>query len=120
MDAALVIRGRVCGGTFIPTEPVPDVNASAELIVFASVGQRPPEEVGKSSIFELFGQAAITFRCRHRRPGQGRTRMGSSMIYLDSGVILRLVEGTVDVRLPIARIGCRHSGKASRSGLPLG
>jgi len=25
MDAALVIRGRVCGGAFIPTEPVPDV-----------------------------------------------------------------------------------------------
>ena len=57
MDAAWVIRGRVCGGAFIAAEPVPDVDASAELIVFASAEQRPPGKVCTSSIFELFGQA---------------------------------------------------------------
>jgi hypothetical protein len=57
MDAALVIRGRVCGGAFIAAEPVPDVDASAELIVFASAEHGPAEKVPASSIFELFGQA---------------------------------------------------------------
>ena len=57
MDAALVIRGRVCGGAFIAAEPVPDVDASAELIVFASAEHGLPGKVRTSSIFELFGQA---------------------------------------------------------------
>jgi hypothetical protein len=57
MDAALVIRGRVCGGAFIAAEPVPDVDASAELIVFASAEHGPPGKVPASSIFDLFGQA---------------------------------------------------------------
>jgi hypothetical protein len=57
MDAALVIRGRVCGGTFIAAEPVPDVDASAELIVFASAEHGPPGKAPTSPIFDLFGQA---------------------------------------------------------------
>jgi hypothetical protein len=57
MDAALVIRGRVCGGAFIAAEPVPDVDATAELIVFACAETGPPGKVRAASIFELFGQA---------------------------------------------------------------
>jgi hypothetical protein len=64
MNNALVIRGRVLRGAFVSDEPVPDVEAPAELIVYAQAG--PPtggERTGKS-IFDLFGKAG------HLRSGQ--------------------------------------------------
>jgi hypothetical protein len=59
MAEALVIRGRYVGQTFVPDEPLPVVEGTAELIVFpGTAAPRPPS---CPSIFDLFGKAA-----RHR------------------------------------------------------
>ncbi len=56
MNTALVIRGRVHGGTFVSDEPVPNLEAPADLIVYAEPELRPREGTGRS-IFDLFGKA---------------------------------------------------------------
>jgi hypothetical protein len=56
MTTALVIRGRYVGQTFIPEEPLPVAEGTAELIVFPS-GQ-PQDTAPGGSIFDLFGKAA--------------------------------------------------------------
>jgi hypothetical protein len=58
MNNALVIRGRVFRGTFVSDEPVPDVEAPAELIVYAEPEARTRGERIGTSIFDLFGKAA--------------------------------------------------------------
>jgi hypothetical protein len=57
MNNALVIRGRVCAGTFVSDEPVPDVEAPAELIVYAQAEPTTGGEPSGKSIFDLFGKA---------------------------------------------------------------
>jgi hypothetical protein len=54
MAQALIIRGRYVGQTFIPEEPLPAVEGTAELIVFPN----PPPSGTAGSIFALFGKAA--------------------------------------------------------------
>jgi hypothetical protein len=54
MSVALVIRGRYSGQTFIPEEPLPVAEGTAQLIVFPAVQNQPPP----GSIFDLFGKAA--------------------------------------------------------------
>ena len=51
MQQALVIRGRYQGQAFVPNEPMPQVEGSAELIVF------PANPTKSKSIFDLFGKA---------------------------------------------------------------
>ena len=56
MTVAHVIRGRYVGQTFIPEEPLPVTEGTAELIVFPA-GQ-PLASPSAGSIFDLFGTAA--------------------------------------------------------------
>jgi len=53
MTQALVIRGRYAGRTFLPDEPLPEVEGAAELIVFPAPAALAPA----ASIFDLFGKA---------------------------------------------------------------
>lgn len=55
MSAALVIRGRYVGQTFISNEPLPTTEGMAELIVIPDQPPAPPAPSG--SIFDLFGKA---------------------------------------------------------------
>ena len=54
MNQALVIRGHYKGQSFVPDEPMPQVEGTAELIVYPV----PSGPQCVSSIFELFGRAA--------------------------------------------------------------
>jgi hypothetical protein len=56
MTVALIIRGRYVGQTFIPEEPLPVTEGTAELNVFPA-GQ-PLTSPSAGSIFDLFGKAA--------------------------------------------------------------
>lgn len=53
MTQAIVIRGRYAGGAFVPDEPMPAVEGTAELIVFPASS----ESKAVPSIFDLFGRA---------------------------------------------------------------
>jgi hypothetical protein len=55
MAHALVIRGRYSGPIFIPDEPLPAVEGTAEPIVFPRQPENEPTAGG--SIFDLFGKA---------------------------------------------------------------
>jgi hypothetical protein len=55
MTHAIVIRGRYVGQEFVPNEPMPVAEGTAELIVFPNGGETPPAAGG--SIFDLFGKA---------------------------------------------------------------
>ncbi len=55
MTEALVIRGRYVGRAFLPDEPLPAVEGTAELIVFPSANSTPPAP--SRSVFDLFGTA---------------------------------------------------------------
>ncbi len=57
MNTALVIRGKVYQGTFVSDEPVPDVEAPADLIVYPQAQPQPEEKRTGLSIFDLFGRA---------------------------------------------------------------
>ncbi|MEN6407362.1 MAG: hypothetical protein ABFC77_12945 [Thermoguttaceae bacterium] len=52
MDLPVIIRGTFCNKTFVPTDPLPEAEGPAELIVHATlpIGRRP-------SIDEVFGAA---------------------------------------------------------------
>lgn len=72
MSEPLVVRGRYSGHTFIPDEPLPDAEGSAELIITP----RAPGPVG--SVFDLFGKAPllrsaedIAAQVREERDGWG-------------------------------------------------
>lgn len=54
MAEALVIHGRYAGQTFIPDEPLPVAEGTAQLIVFPRTRPGTPAE---GSIFDLFGKA---------------------------------------------------------------
>jgi hypothetical protein len=55
MNHALVIRGRYAGQTFIPTDPMPLTEGTAQLIVFPyKKGDVPPPD---QSIFDLIGKS---------------------------------------------------------------
>ncbi len=56
MSVALVIRGRYVDQTFIPEEPLPIAEGTAELIVFPA--EQPKAASPGRSIFDLFGKAA--------------------------------------------------------------
>lgn len=53
MNQALVIRGHYKGQAFVPAEPMPQVEGTAELIVYPASSQLRVS----SSIFDLFGKA---------------------------------------------------------------
>ena len=53
MTPALVIRGRYAGQHFVPDEPMPAVEGTAELIVYPT-SSTPGS---RASIFDLFGKA---------------------------------------------------------------
>jgi hypothetical protein len=55
MSVALVIRGCYVGQTFIPEEPLPVGEGTAERIVFPAAAQPCPPP---GWIFDLFGKAA--------------------------------------------------------------
>ena len=57
MNNVLVIPGRVHRGTFVSDEPVPDMEARAELIVYPEVESQTQAEKTEVSIFDLFGKA---------------------------------------------------------------
>ncbi len=54
MTPALVIRGRLDAGVFVPAEPLPSGSGEAQLIVFPRPVHAPGAAV---SIFDLFGKA---------------------------------------------------------------
>jgi hypothetical protein len=53
MSHAIVIRGHYSGQMFVPSEPLPETEGPAELIVFP----RSPAPSPGGSIFDLFGKA---------------------------------------------------------------
>ena len=55
MDKPLIIRGVFQKRSFIPNEPVPDVEGPAELTVFAQNGGDSADR--DTSMFDLFGKA---------------------------------------------------------------
>jgi hypothetical protein len=57
MSEAIVVRGTYAGQVFIPGEPMPLVEGSAELIVFPRANPQP--SAPPLSIFDLFGKAPI-------------------------------------------------------------
>ena len=57
MDNALIIRGRIHQRAFVSDEPMPDLEARAELIVYPQTGPGKDENPG-DSVFRLFGKAA--------------------------------------------------------------
>ncbi len=52
MDSPVIIRGTFFNKTFVPTDPLPDPEGPAELIVHAESAKEP-----KHSIFDAFGTA---------------------------------------------------------------
>ena len=54
MNHAIVVRGHYSGQVFIPSEPMPETEGPAELIVFPQPQTAPPPG---GSIFDLFGKA---------------------------------------------------------------
>ena len=57
MSEAIVVRGVYAGQIFIPSEPMPNVEGSAESIVFPRA--KSPPATQPQSIFDLFGKAPI-------------------------------------------------------------
>jgi hypothetical protein len=55
MSEAVVIRGRYVNRTFVPDEPLPAVEGSAELIVIPT----KPLAAKTGSIFDHFGKAPV-------------------------------------------------------------
>jgi hypothetical protein len=55
MDTAIVIHGVISERQFISSEPMPDVEGPAELIVYPK--ETPVEPTSRVSIFDLFGKA---------------------------------------------------------------
>ena len=53
MNATLVIRGRYTGRRFVPDEPLPETEGSAELVI------TPGEPVRRGSVADAFGKAAV-------------------------------------------------------------
>ena len=53
MDQTLVVRGRYAGRTFIPDEPLPDAEGTAQLVITPS-GVRPG-----GSVADAFGTAPV-------------------------------------------------------------
>lgn len=51
MSQAIVIRGHHADRSFVPTEPLPEAEGTAELIII------PVSEKKQISIFDLFGKA---------------------------------------------------------------
>jgi hypothetical protein len=55
MDSPLIIRGTFSNKTFVPTDPLPEAEGPAELIVHV---QEPLADEGDdTSLFDLFGKA---------------------------------------------------------------
>jgi hypothetical protein len=53
MDQTLIVRGRYAGRTFIPDEPLPDAEGTAELVI-TPAGSRPG-----GSVADAFGTAPV-------------------------------------------------------------
>jgi hypothetical protein len=53
MDQTLIIRGRYAGRTFIPADPLPDTEGTAELIIL------PTSAHARGSIADAFGNAPV-------------------------------------------------------------
>ena len=51
MSQAIVIRGHYADRSFVPTEPLPEAEGTAELIIIPFSGEK------RLSVFELFGKA---------------------------------------------------------------
>lgn len=54
MSTPIVVRGQYAGGVFVPSEPLPDAEGPAELLVFP---HSPPSKGG--TIFDVFGKAKV-------------------------------------------------------------
>ncbi len=54
MRGPLVIHGKIVNKSFISDDPMPDVEAPAELIVYAPAGN---ETRRRNSMFDVFGKA---------------------------------------------------------------
>jgi hypothetical protein len=55
MDSPLIIRGTFSNKTFVPTDPLPEAEGPAELIVYAQTVAEGSSE--RPSIFDVFGKA---------------------------------------------------------------
>jgi hypothetical protein len=53
MDQTLIVRGRYAGRTFIPDDPLPDAEGTAELVIIPT----PPQTRG--SVADAFGAAPV-------------------------------------------------------------
>jgi hypothetical protein len=59
MSTAVVIRGRFVNQTFIPDEPLPQVEGPAELTVTPMPAAPVPPPGKRGSIFDSFGKAPV-------------------------------------------------------------
>ena len=53
MEHALIVRGRYVGRTFIPEDPLPDEEGTAELVI------TPTSPPARGSVADAFGSAAV-------------------------------------------------------------
>jgi hypothetical protein len=55
MDSPLIIRGTFSNKTFVPTDPLPEAEGPAELLVYVDILKEASSE--RPSIFDVFGKA---------------------------------------------------------------
>jgi len=53
MEQPLIVRGRYVGRTFIPDDPLPDEEGTAELIII------PTRTLARGSVADAFGKAPV-------------------------------------------------------------
>ncbi len=53
MDQTLIVRGRYAGRTFIPDDPLPDAEGTAELVI------TPASSQPRGSVADAFGTAPV-------------------------------------------------------------
>ncbi len=100
MVDAVVVRGRFTGGTFVPEEPLPVVEGTAQLIVFPA--GRDSASIRRLHLRSVRQSPAVAVGGGHCRSGPGRTRrLGRVVIYADTNVVIRLLEGDALTRAPI-------------------
>ena len=72
MDQTLIVRGRYAGRTFIPNEPLPDAEGTAELVI-TPAGSRPG-----GSVADAFGTAPVLRSGAIFWPKSGPTAMSGA------------------------------------------
>ena len=98
MDQVVVISGVFTGAEFVPDGPLPAVEGRAELVVHV-----PATSGKRGSVVDVLGKAdhLCSAEEARRTSGSRTSGVGRSMIYADSGVIMRWVEGAQQIRSPV-------------------